>query len=127
MYESRYWHRLSNGVLQSTEKWITGTLFTFSPENQPVMVNLGNTALEVEDQQTYVGVTFDYKNDMEAVYNISWSKIRHHEQTGWNKMGCKWKKNIGENGCPHHNMDLAHGWHQQKWITRPVTKFRSRH
>ena len=49
----------------------TGTLFTLSPKTQSVKLTLDDTPLKMEDQQTYLGVTFDKKNDLEATYNIS--------------------------------------------------------
>ena len=37
----------------------TATLFTLSSKVQPLKLTLGNTQLKCEDQQTYLGVTFD--------------------------------------------------------------------
>ena len=37
----------------------TGTLFTLSPKATPGRLTLSNTILKMEDQQTYLGVTFD--------------------------------------------------------------------
>jgi ribonuclease HI len=37
----------------------TATLFTLSPKVQPGRLTLGGTPLRIEDQQTYLGVTFD--------------------------------------------------------------------
>jgi hypothetical protein len=37
----------------------TGTLFTLSPKIQPGRLTLDDMPLKIEEQQTYLGVTFD--------------------------------------------------------------------
>ena len=56
-----------NKIAAWAEKWCvtinrektTATLFTLSPKLQPGRHTLGDTPLKYEDQQTYLGVTFD--------------------------------------------------------------------
>ena len=37
----------------------TGTLFTLSPNIQPGILTLDDTPLKIQEQKTYLGVTFD--------------------------------------------------------------------
>jgi hypothetical protein len=41
------------------KKTTTGTLFTLSPKIQLGRLTLDDTPLKIEEQQTYLGVTFD--------------------------------------------------------------------
>ena len=50
-----------------TERWCvtinrdktTATLFTLSPKESVTKISIGDTAIKMEDQQTYLGVTYD--------------------------------------------------------------------
>jgi hypothetical protein len=46
----------------------TGTLFTLSPKIQPGRLTLDDTPLKIEEQQTYLGVTFDKR--------MTWKQLR---------------------------------------------------
>ena len=53
-------------VVKWAEQWrvtinrdkTTGTLFTFSPTIQPGILTLDDTSLRIQEQKTYLGVTF---------------------------------------------------------------------
>jgi len=83
---------LSNGVLPLTEKKTTGTLFTLSPKIQPGRLTLDDTLLKIEEQQSYLRVTFDkimtWKQHITSAEAKARRKNEHHEETCRNKLGC---------------------------------------
>ncbi|KAK7093030.1 hypothetical protein V1264_008689 [Littorina saxatilis] len=54
----------------------TATLFTLSTKAKPGKLTLGNTTLKYEDQQTYLGVTFDKKMTWKPHINQAEGKAR---------------------------------------------------
>ncbi|CAG2244728.1 unnamed protein product [Mytilus edulis] len=83
----------SSGVLPSTEKKTTGTLFTLSPKTQSVKLILDDTPLKMEDQQTYLGVTFDKRMTWKQHITSAEAKARRKLNIMRKLAGTKWGAN----------------------------------
>ncbi|XP_048778819.2 uncharacterized protein LOC125682098 [Ostrea edulis] len=71
----------------------TGTLFSLSQKNQSVQLNLGSTSLEIEDQQTYLGVTFDKRMTWKQHITSAEAKARRKLSIMRKLAGTNWGTN----------------------------------
>lgn len=71
----------------------TGTLFSLSPKATPGRLTLGNTILKMEDQQTYLGVTYDKKMTWKHHISQAESKARRKLNIMRKLAGTQWGAN----------------------------------
>ncbi|VDI60877.1 Hypothetical predicted protein [Mytilus galloprovincialis] len=71
----------------------TGTLFTLSPKTQSVKLSLDDTPLKMEDQQTYLGVTFDKRMTWKQHITSAEAKARRKLNIMRKLAGTKWGAN----------------------------------
>ncbi|OOY33764.1 hypothetical protein BOV88_13545 [Solemya velum gill symbiont] len=71
----------------------TGTLFTLSPKTQSVKLTLDDTPLKMEDQQTYLGVTFDKRMTWKQHITSAEAKARRKLNIMRKLAGTKWGAN----------------------------------
>lgn len=71
----------------------TGTFFSLSPKADPGRLTLGNTTLKMEDQQTYLGVTYDKKMTWRQHITLAESKARRKLNIMRKLAGTQWGAN----------------------------------
>ena len=90
-----------DSVAAWTESWCvtinkektTATLFTLSTKTKPGKLTLGNHTLQHEDQQTYLGITFDKRMTWKPHINQAESKARRKMNIMRKLAGTNWGAN----------------------------------